>query len=190
MRKVTFFLTSLLLTVCLFTSTANTIVRNGVTLLGVDREVMSKSIGTTRFVQATSEKSPLQVSVPKAAKRAPTLASLKGYYYTTDFGTSVPLSVARRYMVQITPFATDSVEIFNLMGGQRAVKGVYNASTGVIKVKPQVTYVDSKYGSLYCCLVDLDKKAYYSDAEIEFNVSADGNISVGSWGYFCAQWRV
>ena len=29
MRKVTFFLTSLLLTVCLFTSTANTIVRNG-----------------------------------------------------------------------------------------------------------------------------------------------------------------
>lgn len=84
MRKVTFFLTSLLLTVCLFTSTANTIVRNGVTLLGVDREVMSKSIGTTRFVQATSEKSPLQVSVPKAAKRAPTLASLKGYYYTTD----------------------------------------------------------------------------------------------------------
>ena len=63
MRKVTFFLTSLLLTVCLFTSTANTIVRNGVTLLGVDREVMSKSIGTTRFVQATSEKSPLQVSL-------------------------------------------------------------------------------------------------------------------------------
>lgn len=184
MRKVTFFLTSLLLTVCLFTSTANTIVRNGVTLLGVDREVMSKSIGTTRFVQATSEKSPLQVSVPKAAKRAPTLASLKGYYYTTDFGTSVPLSVARRYMVQITPFATDSVEIFNLMGGQRTVKGVYNASTGVIKVKPQVTYVDSKYGSLYCCLVDLDRKVYYSDAEIEFNVSADGNISVGSWGIF------
>ncbi len=184
MKRIITFLTSLLVALGFFASLASSTVRNGVTLLGVDREVISKSLSPSGFTQAASEEPALRVKVAKAKRRAPALASLKGYYYTTDYGTSVPLAVARRYMVQITPFAADSVEIYNLIGGQRAIKGVYNASTGVIKVKPQVTYVDDKYGELYCCLVDLDKKVYYSDAEIEFTVSADGNISVGSWGIF------
>lgn len=184
MRNVTTFLASLLVAVGTFASMASTTVRNGVTLLGVDREVISKSLSPTGLEPAAKAKSPLQVQVPRGSRRAPALASLAGYYYTTDYGTSVPLAVSQRYMVQITPFAADSVEIFNLMGGGRAVKGVYSATTGVIKIKPQVTFVDSKYGSLYCCPVDLDKKAYYTDSEIELSVSADGNISIGSWGIF------
>ncbi len=184
MKRIITFITSLLVALGFFASLASTTLRNGVTLLGVDREVISKSLSPSGLTPATSAESPLRVKVAKGSRRAPALASLKGYYYTTDYGTSVPLAVARRYMVQITPFAADSVEIYNLIGGQRAIKGVYDASTGVIRVKPQVTYVDDKYGQLYCCLVDLDKKAYYTNAEIEFNVSADGNISVGSWGIF------
>lgn len=165
------------------TASANNVVRNGVTLLGVDSEAITKSFSKSGFSLGDS-KAPPKAKKANAAKRAPALSSLKGYYYTTDFGTSVPLSVTHKYMVQITPFATDSVEIYNLMGGQKTVKGVYDASSGTIKVKAQVTYVDNTYGSLYCCVVDLDKKVYYTDREIEFSVSDDGNITVGSWGIF------
>lgn len=182
MKKVTTFLASLLVVASAYAGTSTT-VRNGVTLLGVDREAVAKEFSPSGYT-LDATKAPPAVKKASMARRAPALASLKGYYYTTDYGTSVPLSVSRKYMVQIAPLGTDSVTIYNLIGGQRTIKGAYDASTGVIKIKPQVTYVDSKYGSLYCCVVDLNKKAYYTDREIELTVADGGNIEIGSWGIF------
>lgn len=183
MKKVTTFLASLLVVAGAYAGTSTTTVRNGVTLLGVDREAVAKEFSPSGYT-LDATKAPPAVKKASRSRRAPALASLKGYYYTTDYGTSVPLAVSRKYMVQIAPLGTDSVTIYNLIGGQRTVKGAYDASTGVIKIKPQATYVDSKYGSLYCCVVDLNKKAYYTDREIELTVGDGGNIEIGSWGIF------
>ncbi len=182
MNKIITLLLAAMLAAGAFTASADTSTRNGVTLLGIDRDVLSKSFSQGPVTQSHSGATAPQ---KRAAKRmAPALAKLSGYYYTTDWGTTTPLKVARKYMVQIEPLGTDSVAIYNLMGGQRTVKGAYNAVTGVISIMPQVTYVDKTYGEFHCCRVDMSKKRYYTDSPIEFTVADDGNIDVGGWGIF------
>lgn len=182
MKKFSVFLIVMLACACGMAAQV-TSVRNGMTLLGVDRETLGGSITHESLKAGAKTGAPKSAKAP-AARRAPALSALKGYYYSTDYGTSTPVSVSRRYTVEVSITATDSVAFYNLMGGGRTVYGSYDATTGVIKVKPQVVYEDATYGAFYCYFVDWSKRLYYPDTELTFQVDEDGNISTGNWGAF------
>lgn len=72
------------------------------------------------------------------------------------------------------------MSIVNLMGKGTAVHGRYNAQTGILSVPSQFLFNDPEYGDFFCVRVDIDKKVYYPDADIEFTVNADGIMQTGN----------
>lgn len=118
---------------------------------------------------------------PAREARPASAAQLKGKYLTYGYTTN---NAHATYWTDIAPLSGDSVSIVNLMGKGTAVHGRYNAQTGILSVPSQFLFNDPEYGDFFCVRVDIDKKVYYPDADIEFTVNADGIMQTGNWGAF------
>lgn len=118
---------------------------------------------------------------PAREARPASAAQLKGKYLTYGYTTN---NAHATYWTDIAPLSGDSVSIVNLMGKGTAVHGRYNAQTGILSVPSQSLFNDPEYGDFFCVRVDIDKKVYYPDADIEFTVNADGIMQTGNWGAF------
>lgn len=183
MKKFNFLSLFVLLTFCLCNA-ATVVERNGISVLCVDKEILSKSVEKGNFQAGKVESPPVAKQAAKSLKSV-SVDNLVGYYFSVDYNTASPSVVARKYMMQISKDAgSDSLLIYNLIGGQKTVKGVYDSASGVIKIKPQVTYSQSEYGDFYCCPIDFNKMIYNPKGEVNLVVDKRGNISIGGWGVF------
>ena len=120
------------------------------------------------------------------ARKAPARAAIKeadipGKYLVYGYTTA---SVAQKYWLDIEIDASRNVRIFNLMNKGTTVTGTYSPDKGVISISPQTLFNDPDYGDFILYEADIEKKAYYSNRDLEFRLMPDGTITTGNWGAF------
>lgn len=106
---------------------------------------------------------------------------INGHYYNQSY---LSASIATRYWTRVSVDDSNEVTISNLMGKGTTVSGTLDASRGIVSVPVQKLFSEDEYGDFYCVNVDIAEKKYYVDRPLEFEISADGTLTLGNWGAF------
>lgn len=106
---------------------------------------------------------------------------LKGKYMAVGYPQP---SAPRYYWVDVDVTADNKVSVTNLMEFGTTVTGTFNPSTRVISIPRQVIVKHENYGDLYILPCDLDKKVYYVNDSVRFEMGPDGSLTTDHWGAF------
>ena len=79
----------------------------------------------------------------------------------------------------------DSLLVNNMFGTQTDLAASYDASTGVLTIKPQFIYDSETYGKSWICSWDGTKPLVYdTETPITATVQADGSLKLSCWGVY------
>jgi len=127
--------------------------------------------------------SPIVSDAKRLPKREASLSAslIAGKYMALGYTTA---SVAKRYWLDIESTDGNNLKIKNLMGKGTTIPAVWDASRGVVVVKPQVLFSDPEYGEFMLYVASVDRKQYYPNRDLEFAIQPDGSLTTGNWGAF------
>lgn len=106
---------------------------------------------------------------------------LKGKYMAVGYPQP---SAPRYYWVDVDVTADNKVSVTNLMEFGTTVTGTFDPDTRVVSIPRQVIVKHENYGDLYILPCDLDKKVYYVNDSVRFEMGPDGSLTTDHWGAF------
>lgn len=125
-----------------------------------------------------------QSSARKAgAKRvAKPLSEVLGTYMSVDY--SYYTKSYDHHVVKILQ-RNDSLLVNNMFGAQTDLVASYDATAGVLTIKPQFIYDSESYGKSWICSWDGVKPLVYdTETPITATVQADGSLKLSCWGVY------